>query len=133
MDIVTTPCRVTAMRQDGALRTVSEPVDVVPTPGHDVVLDITLPAAPKAGLGIQVGVTESGIEIQGVVDGGPAQAAGLIPGDLVVQVDGQSAADLTLPEFVALAAGPAGSPIVLGVERAGQRLDLTVVRAPIPG
>jgi hypothetical protein len=132
MDIVDSPCTVVAMRQDGALRSVSEPANVTPIPGSDVVLDLTLPDAPKAGLGIQIAEAEGGIEIQGVVDGGPAQAAGLEAGDLVVQVDGQAADELTLPEFVSLAAGPAGSQVVLGVERDGRRLDIAVVRAPVP-
>jgi hypothetical protein len=131
MDILPAPCSVLAMRQDGALRTVSEAVDVVPVPGGDVVVDLTLPDAPKAGLGVRIAAAEGGIQVEGVVDGGPAQAAGLEPGDLVVQIDGQPATDV--PEFVALAGGPAGSSVVLTVERGGERLEVTVVRGSVPG
>lgn len=133
MDILPAPCSVVAMRQDGALRTVGEPVAVVPQPGRDVVVDLTLPDAPKAGLGLRVAAVDGGIQVEGVVDGGPAANAGLEAGDLVLQVDGRPTTDLDLPGFVSLAAGPAGSPVVLSIERDGQRLEVTVVRAPIPG
>jgi hypothetical protein len=133
MDIVSTPCTVIAMRQDGALRTMSPPVDVVPVPGQDVVVDFTLPSQPRAGLGIRISSAEGGMLVEGVIDGGPAQAAGLEAGDLVVAIDGQAAGELPLEDFVDLVGGAAGTEVVLGIERDGVRIDLTMVRAPVPG
>jgi predicted metalloprotease with PDZ domain len=44
---------------------------------------------------------EGGIELTAVLDGGPAQAAGLSPGDLVVAVDGLKIGDRTLASRLA--------------------------------
>jgi C-terminal processing protease CtpA/Prc len=50
-----------------------------------------------------------------------------------VVIDGQATTEISLAEFVSLASGPAGSQVVLGVERDGQRLDVPVVRGTVPG
>lgn len=128
MDIVPEPCTVLAMRQDGLLRTMSEPVDVVPIPGEDVLVDIAIPEHPRGGLGVRVAQTDEGIVIDGLIEGGPAGEAGLEAGDLVLQVDGADALGLPLPEFVELVGGRAGTDVALLVDRGGQQLSFTVTR-----
>ncbi len=134
MDIVTEPCTVIAMRQDGMLRTTSQPVAVTPQPGQDVVVDFVIPEAPRGGLGVQIVQTDDGIVIDGLVEGGPAGEAGLQPGDLVVEVDGDPALDLELMELVEAVGGEAGTEVGLVVDRNGQRIEVTIVREQLtPG
>jgi Trypsin-like serine proteases, typically periplasmic, contain C-terminal PDZ domain len=65
-----------------------------------------------------------GVYIYGVSEGGPAEAAGLQVGDLLVALDGK---EMTQDEFVeAIRAKNVGDTIVLTVERNGQTLDVTV-------
>ena len=40
------------------------------------------------GVGVTVQYTQEGLYIQSVTEGGPAQAAGLLPGELIVAADG---------------------------------------------
>ncbi len=128
MDIVAEPCTVLAMRRDGLLRTMSEPVAIEPTPGQDVVIDITIPEARRGGLGIQISQTDAGVIVDGLVDGGPATDAGLEAGDRIVAVDGESADDLDLGELVQAIGGDAGTEVAIAVDRAGERLEFTIMR-----
>lgn len=129
MDIVPEPCTLLAMRQDGLLRTMSEPVAIVPQRGRDVVVDIEIPEAPRGGLGVQVSVDEAGrIMIDGLLPTGPAGEAGLLAGDVVLTVDGDPTADMSLEEFVRLVGGEAGSTVTVTVDREGEQLSFDVVR-----
>ncbi len=65
-------------------------------------------------------------QIEQVLAGSPAEAAGLRPGDRIVAVEGETLGELELREV--LAASP-GRALRLTVERGGERLELTVVPA----
>ena len=72
-----------------------------------------------------LGLKGKGALVAEVTDGGPAAAAGVQPGDVVLQVNGQpisSASDLTR----AVGLARAGDPIRLQVRREGQVREITV-------
>jgi len=86
------------------------------------------------GIGAFVRMREDGkLEIVGIIEGSPAEAAGLQDGDLVVAVDGQSIVGYSLYEAIILIRGPAGTDVTLTVERPseGETFDVTVTRARI--
>lgn len=60
--------------------------------------------------------------------GSPAEKAGLKAGDRVVAIDGQTVDGLTLDQATGKVRGPKGTTVKLTIERAGQRLDLSIVR-----
>jgi len=61
----------------------------------------------------------------------PGERAGLRPGDVLTSVGGQSA--VTREQVVAIIKKNGPTPIVLGIERDGQRLDVTVTPQGAPG
>jgi serine protease DegQ len=66
-----------------------------------------------------------------VIPGTGAEAAGLRPGDRIVEVDGQPVASLSqLSERIAIHA--VGDTVPLAFIRAGQRLTATVTLGPRP-
>jgi serine protease DegQ len=75
--------------------------------------------------------TREGVLIAGVLQGGPAGAAGLRPGDVVVAVGGQPVAG-TAALLRAVAALRPGSRVVLAVLRGKQRAEVPVTVAQRP-
>lgn len=85
------------------------------------------------GLGIEVTQEDGFIKVVSPMDGTPADKAGVEPGDLITQVDGESLLGLTLGEAVDLMRGPVGSEIIITVVRDGvsEPFDLSIIRDTI--
>ena len=87
------------------------------------------------GIGAHVNMNRDGqLVIQSPIPGGPAEAAGIKPGDIILEVDGESLEGLSLLEAVSKVRGPKGSTVELLVKHLGA-LDpvlIPVVRDKIP-
>lgn len=86
-------------------------------------------------VGIGVTVTypeEGGLMIQSVTEGGPAAAAGLVPGERITAVDGTPLTAENQQEAAAMVRGPEGTQVTLTVEDAGGGVrEVTVTRATV--
>ena len=70
------------------------------------------------GVGITVNYTrEEGLLVLSVVEGGPADQAGVVPGDIITAVDGQSAAGEAGREIADRIQGEEGTQVVLTLLR----------------
>jgi C-terminal peptidase prc len=67
--------------------------------------------------------------IVSTIDETPAEAAGLQPDDVVVAVNGEDIRSWTLDEVTATVRGPAGTDVVLTLERGEEVFDVTITRA----
>ncbi|MBI2762010.1 MAG: PDZ domain-containing protein [Chloroflexi bacterium] len=67
-----------------------------------------------------------------VVPDGPAAQGGLVPGDIIVAIDGMDVRNVSRAAFNTALAGPAGATKVLTVDRGGtgDRRELTMSRGP---
>ena len=85
------------------------------------------------GVGASVTEVDGQIIVLGPLPGSPAFEAGLLPGDILVSVDGRPVEGLTLDETVTLIRGPKGTEVVLGVSRAGisRPVEIPIVRDTI--
>jgi len=85
------------------------------------------------GIGVTVTHREdnTGEDILAVTDGGPAQAAGLLPGDVIVKVNGQSIAGMNTSEAKALIVGEEGTKVDITVLRNDEEKTFTVERRRI--
>ena len=85
------------------------------------------------GIGAYMEVKDGHVVISAPMDGSPAQRAGLRPGDIILQVDGQNVADLPLDEVVGRILGPAGTQVTLTIldPKTGNTRDVTLERAKI--
>lgn len=84
-----------------------------------------------SGIGAFVRETDSGLfEITTPMEGQPAELAGLLPGDLVLEVDGEDVTDLTFDEVILMVRGPEGTDVTLGIGREGENeiLEFTITR-----
>lgn len=65
------------------------------------------------GIGAWVAKEEKQLKIMGIIEGSPAEEAGLKPGDNILEVDGVSTSELSLTEAVLRIRGKAGTPVKL--------------------
>jgi len=86
------------------------------------------------GIGAMVSMREDGyLEIASLIPGQPAEAAGVLAGDLIVAVGDQSIVGLGLYEAISYIRGPAGTDAELEIVRPGEpaQITITVTRARI--
>jgi carboxyl-terminal processing protease len=85
------------------------------------------------GIGSSVEMKDGHVIIAAATDGSPAQKAGLRPGDIILKVDGQSVAGMTLDDVVAKVKGPVGTSVTLQIlhPATGTVQDYTLKRAEI--
>jgi carboxyl-terminal processing protease len=86
-----------------------------------------------AGVGIQMDVRDSGITVIAPLPGTPAERAGIVTGDRIVEIEGKSTRGLTSDEALKALRGPAGSLVHVAVERPGlaARLPFALKRSQI--
>ena len=72
-----------------------------------------------AGLGITVGIKDRYPVVIAPMEGTPAIRAGLLPGDLIVAIEGEDTFDLSLEEVVNTLRGEPGSVVRITVARSG--------------
>lgn len=85
------------------------------------------------GLGIEVTQEEGWVKVVSPMDGTPADAAGILSGDFITAVDGESVLGLTLDEAVRLMRGPVGAEIIVTIVREGtpEPFDVSIIRDTI--
>ncbi len=89
-------------------------------------------AGAVEGIGAMVQENDDGLfEIVRPIDGQPADLAGLQPGDVLIEVDGQSVLEYSFDEVILMVRGPAGTTVNLKVLREGEPepLAFSIVRA----
>ena len=87
------------------------------------------------GIGATVSMRRDGkIQVVSPIEGGPAAASGLRPGDVILEVDGESITGLSLLEAVAKIRGPRGSTVILLVLHLGaiDPVAISIERDEIP-
>ena len=83
------------------------------------------------GVGVTIEQAENGYRVVRLTADGPAQQAGMQPDDVIIAVDGQSVAQLSMDEGKELVRGPEGTAVTLTVLRAGEELSFTVTRRTV--
>jgi carboxyl-terminal processing protease len=85
------------------------------------------------GIGISIKIREDGqgFDIFQVEPGGPALEAGILPGDVLVEVEGQSAQSLNAIQLRELIRGKEGTSVTVSVLRDGQKRNFTLTRKTI--
>jgi carboxyl-terminal processing protease len=84
------------------------------------------------GIGLTLDLEENGLIVTRSL-AGPARAAGIRPGDVIVSIDGKVARDLGFDRSLALFDGAEGTTIRVTVQRPGhpKALDFELVRGPV--
>ena len=85
------------------------------------------------GIGITITVREEGdgFLVKKVNAGGSAEEAGMLPGDVIVEIEGQNAAGMTADEARDLVRGEPNTQVQLKVQRGEEVLSMTVTRTEV--
>lgn len=85
------------------------------------------------GIGAELGKNKNNnVEVIAPIAGFPAEKAGLRAKDVIAEIDGESAATITVSEAVQKIRGEAGTDVTLTIIRGGtQELKITITRAEI--
>ncbi len=83
------------------------------------------------GIGVRIDAAPEGIHIISVFEDSPAKEAGLQPGDIIMEADGQNLAGLSSEEAASFIRGPAGASVKLTVKRGPNTFDLLITRREV--
>ena len=82
------------------------------------------------GIGVTITYEADGLHIQSVAEGGPAEAAGLLPGEIITAADGNDLTGDNVYNGTSLIQGEEGTQVVLTVlDAKGTAREVTVTRA----
>ncbi len=86
------------------------------------------------GIGIEFIVQNKILTVLSPIVGGPSEAAGLLPGDQIIRIEGVSAYGITEDEVMKKLRGPKGSKVKLTIRRPGQPdiFEVIITRGQIP-
>lgn len=84
-----------------------------------------------AGIGVEISWRDGWLVVLSVFPGGPADRAGILPGDRFLTLEGHPARDIRLQDAVRIMRGPPGTDVRVAVRRDGrdEGIELTLTRA----
>ncbi len=82
------------------------------------------------GLGIEIGEQDGYIKIISPIDDSPASRAGILPGDLIIELDGKPLREMPINDAINMMRGEIGTTIDIGIMREGvpEPLEFTLTR-----
>lgn len=86
------------------------------------------------GIGVEFDIISDTITIVSPISGGPSEKLGILAGDKIVKIDGQSAIKLTREDVPKKLRGQKGTKVVVTIVRAGNKnpMDFEIIRDKIP-
>ncbi len=115
---------------EGAIDAIGDPQTSYMDPDTYLQANIPLEGSYE-GIGAWVDTEGEYLTIVSPMPGSPAEEAGLEPGDIVIGIDGEDVTGIDPNLVVRRVLGPAGSLVVLTIEREGQVLEFEIERGNI--
>lgn len=125
-------CDITAMEDAAAAAMIQATGDrwsyYIPADQYTAYVEQMANSYVGIGITIQAEEGKPGFLVTKVNQGGPADQAGMLPGDILVAVDGVDVREMNVDDTGALVKGEENTTVDITVERAGEELTLTVTR-----
>jgi carboxyl-terminal processing protease len=85
------------------------------------------------GVGMEVAAVNGALTVIAPLKGSPAATAGVLPGDIILRIDGKSVSGMTTDQAVRIIRGKAGTDVVFSIFRKGKKdpVEITVTRGVI--
>lgn len=90
-------------------------------------------AGNLSGVGLELAENEKtkALTVVAPIEGTPAFNAGILPNDVIVQIDGQPTQSMNINDAAKRIQGPVGTPVVLVIQRGNQAQTFKLTRANI--
>lgn len=83
------------------------------------------------GIGVTYTVVDDQILVVGVIRSSPAEASGVLAGDIIVAVDGESVESIGIDNIADRIKGKVGTEVVVTVLRGTEKIDIPIIRNTI--
>lgn len=83
------------------------------------------------GIGASVNMRDGWLTIVSPLEDSPAFKAGILPDDRVLEIEGKTTQGLSVEECINKLLGTAGTQVSILIERKGEKIPMTLTRAPI--
>jgi carboxyl-terminal processing protease len=84
-----------------------------------------------SGIGVNISAITGKIRIISVMEGTPAQAANLLPDDIILTIDGKDVSGLQVSDVATLVRGPENTPVELTILRNNDKFSKKIMRKAI--
>ena len=83
-----------------------------------------------SGVGLEIYIYEDQLTVVSPIEGSPAARSGIYTGDAIINIDGQSTADLELKDATTKIRGKAGTEVILTIKKpiTGEVQDYSIIR-----
>lgn len=114
---------------NGALKSLDDPYSYFMTEEEGKML-LEDAEGKFSGIGAEIGVKDNKIQIMSVLEGTPAQRAGLLAGDIILKINDNDVVDMSLYEVVKQIRGEPKTEVKLTIQREGLKepKDFVIVR-----
>ena len=112
---------------NGMLKSLKDPYTVYLTP-REVQDFAEKEKGSYSGIGASLQKTKDGLVITGVFKGSPAKAAGLVPGDAILTVDGKDTKGTSIETSITRIKGAEGSTVTLTVQPKDKKQPVTTYK-----
>ncbi len=83
------------------------------------------------GIGAEIGIQDGILTVISPIKGTPAEAAGILPGDKILEINGEKTEEMTLTQATMKIRGKEGTEVNLKIKRDDQTLDFKIKRSKI--
>jgi carboxyl-terminal processing protease len=83
------------------------------------------------GVGIQISMRDNRLMVLATIDGTPADKAGLLPKDVIIQIDGHETAGMNVEDAADRIRGEKGTYVTLTIKRGAKQFDKKIQRDEI--
>lgn len=113
---------------DGMVKSLDDPYTIAMDPDTYAKFKESLESQPFGGVGMQLGRRDSHLIVFAVMPGTPASLADIRPGDILLSIEEQPVAELTVEQAEFLLQGEPGSDVFCRLKREGAPFSRTLTR-----
>jgi len=124
------PEKMTYGMISGAVKSLGDPYTVFFDPKETVAFKDDI-AGSFSGVGIQVGSKDGKLKVIAPIKDSPADKAGILPGDIILQVDKASISDMPVDDVIQKIKGDRGTKVSLTISRDSKIKDFDLIRDTI--